>query len=67
MQADNRYQGNGERGNKARPERYEYDDDQVEKGDRPRLQFKPDGGESDRSEAEDANQKMHGSLPESRP
>ena len=58
MQADNRNQGDCDRGNKARPERYEYDDDQVQKGDCPGLQWEPDGGKGDQSEAENANQKM---------
>ncbi len=37
IQAENRHQGDCDRGNKTGPERDEYDDDQVEKGDRSGL------------------------------
>ncbi len=40
MQAEHSYQGNRDRGNKASPERHEYDDDQIKKGDRPGLEVK---------------------------
>src|SRR5260370_16221827 len=65
MKKKNRHQGERGSRNNASPKRHEYDDDQKKQGDGSRLEMKPERNKGDHRQADDADQKMRGGIPES--